>query len=385
MSTVTASASPAELEASRTIQAPERLVSLDVFRGLTIAGMILVNDPGSWQHIYTPLEHAEWNGWTHTDLVFPFFLFIAGVSMVFSFQSRLAKGATRRDLLLHTLKRGALIILIGIVLHAFPFTPSKFPHLRYFGVLQRIGLVYAIGGAIYLYSSRMGRVAIIVAALLGYWMLLRFVPVPGIGSGNFTPEGNLGAYIDRAVQYGHLYRVTWDPEGLLSNIPAIGTILLGSLVGELLSSQSTWRNKVTWLVAGGVAGIVLGEVVGLGFPINKNLWSSSYVLFTAGYAMLVLTVCYWLIDVKKWLGWTMPFLVFGMNSILAYAVASLFAKVMEMISVGNESLWGWLYNGWFAPYAADPRNASLAFAICFVAMNWLVMLVFYKKKIFLKV
>ncbi len=365
--------------------APSRLVSLDVFRGITIAAMILVNDPGSWLHIYGPLEHAEWNGWTHTDLIFPFFLFMAGVSMAFSFNSRLARGGSRKALLIHTVKRGAAIFAIGVLLHAYPFNATKLLHLRYLGVLQRIGIVYAIGGAVYLYTSARGRAATIVIALVGYWLLMRFVPVPGYGVGNMTPEGNLAAYLDRAIMFGHTWKPMWDPEGFLSSLPAAGTILLGSFVGEILATQSTWLYKVKMLLAGGVLGIVLGELMNLVFPINKNLWTSSFVVFTAGYAMLVLAACYWVIDVKKWRGWTMPFLVFGMNSILAYAISALVAKHLLMIHVGGDNLWSRIYNGLYVPHFADPRNTSLAFAISFVAVNWLIMLAFYKKKVFLKV
>ncbi|MEO5936141.1 MAG: heparan-alpha-glucosaminide N-acetyltransferase domain-containing protein, partial [Terriglobales bacterium] len=198
--------------------AGERLMSLDVFRGMTIAGMILVNNPGTWAAIYPPLAHAEWHGWTHTDLIFPFFLFIAGVSMAFSFAARERSGATKNELLRHTLRRAGIIFLIGFLLAITPY--FNFGAVRIMGVLQRIAVCYAVGGLIYLYASKKNRGNIIAAALVGYWAMMTFIPVPRYGAGNLTPEGNLAAYIDRALMSGHLWKPMWDPEGLLSTIPA---------------------------------------------------------------------------------------------------------------------------------------------------------------------
>lgn len=388
-----------------------RLVSLDVFRGITIAAMILVNDPGSWQHIYPPLDHAEWNGWTHTDLIFPFFMFIVGVSMAFSFTSRRAKGKTRGELARHTLRRGILIYGIGFFLAMFPFFDLQhLRHIRIMGVLARIGVCYIFAGWIYLYAGKVGRALAIVASLAGYWAMMMFIPVPGFGAGNLTPDGNLAAYIDRAVMLGHLWRPTWDPEGLLSSIPAIATMLIGTFVGELLMSKRTWQSKVKWLLAAGAAGLLAGEALHPYFPINKNLWTSSFVIFTAGYAMVALAACYWVVDVKRWRAWSTPFLVLGMNAILSFSLATFIAKnlliyKMRMPDGRVVSAWTWIYHRWFETLFvgtrfvgtrfagkalagtafADPRNGSLAFAVAFVLMVTAIMWWFYRRKIFLRV
>ena len=373
------------------------MMSLDVFRGITIFGMILVNDPGSWEHIYPPLEHAPWNGWTHTDLIFPFFLFIAGVSMALSFSSRIARGDQRGDLLRHTLRRAAIIYFIGFCLALFPYFSDvdHWQRIRIMGVLQRIGVVYALAGTAYLYLSKKQRVVLIAVALIGYWMMMRFIPVPGFGAGNFWdgnhPDANLAAYLDRMILGHHLYRPTSDPEGLLSTILAACTALIGNFVGELLNQKSSWQKKVATLAIAGAIGMAIGEVLHPVFPINKNLWTSTYVLFTAGYAMLALAACYWIIDVRKWRAWCQPFLWLGMNAILVFTMSSWVAKNIYLIfkttmpNGERESVEGWIYLRCFEPYFGDARNASLAFALSYVACWMLVMWWFYRRKIFVKV
>ncbi|HXR10556.1 MAG TPA: DUF5009 domain-containing protein, partial [Candidatus Acidoferrales bacterium] len=321
---------------------PARMVSLDVFRGATIAAMILVNDPGSWSHIYPPLEHAEWNGWTPTDLIFPFFLFIVGVSMTLSFASRIARGLTRRALAIHVVRRSALIFAIGLFLNGFP--GFDFSTIRIMGVLQRIALCYLVAGLLYLMTfqrepaaDRPARVranlrvtsAVAIALLVGYWALMTFVPVPGYGAGRLGKQDNLGAYVDRTLMGGHLWSesVTWDPEGFLSTLPAIASLLIGILAGEWLRSDRRAGRKALGLAAAGFALLAAGRLLHPYFPINKNLWTSSFVLFTGGFAMLALAACYWIVDVRAWRGWTAPVLVFGMNAILAYALAALVSEV----------------------------------------------------------
>ncbi|MEO6119906.1 MAG: DUF5009 domain-containing protein [Terriglobales bacterium] len=368
--------------------AGERLMSLDVFRGMTIAGMILVNNPGTWAAIYPPLAHAEWHGWTHTDLIFPFFLFIAGVSMAFSFAAREKSGATKNDLLRHTLRRAGIIFLIGFLLAITPY--FNFGAVRIMGVLQRIAVCYAVGGLIYLYTSKKQRAGIIAAALVGYWAMMTFISVPGYGAGNLTPDGNLAAYIDRALMAGHLWKPMWDPEGLLSTIPAICTTLIGTFVGEWMMLKTTWQNKVKVLAIGGLVAMVIGTALHELFPINKGLWTSSYVVFTAGYAMVVLAACYWLIDVKKWRAWSTPFLVFGMNAILLFTASGWLSKNMGIFRVELPSgrmggVNAWIYQTIFVPLASDPRNSSLAFAVAYV-LFWLgIAWWLYQRKIFVKV
>jgi predicted acyltransferase len=362
-------------------------MSLDVFRGMTIAAMTLVNNPGTWSAIYPPLAHAEWHGWTHTDLVFPFFLFIAGVSMAFSFAARIKAGAQKQDLLRHTLRRAGIIFLIGFLL---AFTPYfNIERVRIMGVLQRIALCYAVAGLIYLYLPKKARAYTIAAALVGYWAMMTFIPVPGYGAGNLTPEGNLAAFIDRALMSGHLWKPMWDPEGLLSTLPAICTTLIGTFIGEWMRVKTTWQNKVTVLAVGGAVGMIVGTVLHPLFPINKGLWTSTYVIFTAGYAMVVLAACYWLIDVKKWRTWSKPFLVFGMNAILIFTASGWLSKNMGIFRVPmngrSVGVNAWIYQTIFAPMFSDPRNSSLAYGLTYVLFWLAIAWWFYSKKIFVKV
>lgn len=371
---------------------PERLMSLDVFRGMTIAAMILVNNGAGTS--YGPLEHAEWHGWTHTDLIFPFFLFIAGVSMAYSFRARMLRGDSKRELIIHTLKRGGIIFLLGTLLTVFPwFYAERWATLRIPGVLARIGFCYAIAGVIYLNLTKRQRLIAIAVGLLGYWAAMKLIPVPGVGAGDLSPNNNLAAYVDRMVLgQNHLWqRRAWDPEGLLSSIGAVCTVLIGTMIGEWLLCKTSWQNKIKGLVLGGVLSVIVGEVWGMLFPINKNLWTSSYVVFTAGYAMLLLAACYWLIDVKKWRAyWTAPFLVFGMNSVLAFCFSTFLSKNLLIYKTAGTngavtSYYSWIFAHWFRPTFSDPRNASLSFALMHVAIAFVVMLWFYKKRIFVKV
>jgi len=383
-----------------------RVVSLDVFRGITIAAMILVNDPGSWEHIYPPLEHAEWNGWTPTDLIFPFFLFIAGVSMTLSFASRAARGVTRAALAIHIVRRSVAIFLIGLFLNGFP--DFDFTTIRIMGVLQRIALCYLAGGLFYIFimipnrstaaakdtwsRSKVRAIAgIAIILLVGYWALMMFFPVPGHGAGHLGKDDNLGAYIDRSLMGGHLWSesVTWDPEGLLSTLPAIATLLIGILAGEWLRSEREGVRKAKGLAVAGLALLVTGRLLDPYFPINKNLWTSTFVLFTGGFAMLLFAVCYWAVDLRGWRGWVPPFLVFGMNAILAYALAALVSEVSTDFefhdSLGHpRTLHGWIYGRYFVPHAS-PANASLAFAVFFVLVIFLLLWPLYKGKIFVRI
>jgi predicted acyltransferase len=380
------------------------MVSLDIFRGITIAAMILVNDPGSWSHVYPPLEHAEWNGWTPTDLIFPFFLFIVGVSMTLSFASRIARGLTRGSLAIHVVRRSVLIFAIGLFLNGLPY--FDFQTIRIMGVLQRIALCYLAAGLLYLATCRqsaaaggkagvranIGAIAAVALILLvGYWALITFVPVPGYGAGHLGKDDNLGAYVDRALMNGHLWSEskTWDPEGLLSTLPAIATALIGILAGEWLRSPRKGRRKALGLVVAGTALLLAGRLLHPYFPINKNLWTSTFVLFTSGFAMLLLAPCYWLVDLRGWRKWATPFLVFGMNAILAYALAAIVSETsidFEFVGSGGrgQTLHGWLYDKFFIPYAS-PANASLAFAVFFVVLILVPLYPLYRRKIFVRI
>ena len=367
----------------------QRLVSLDVFRGLTMAAMVVVNDPGDWDHTYGPLLHAEWNGWTPTDLIFPFFLYMVGVSMTIS---RSTTGDWHR-----ILRRTAMIIGLGWLLTLFPY--FRFATWRLPGVLVRIGLCYLAAAVTYratlpreasdrVHAIRLGLVAI--GLMLFYWVAMVFMPFPGHAPGDLTPGGNLGAFIDRAVlTRSHMYRRgEFDPEGLFSTIPAIATTLLGILNGFWLRAQPERQVKAVMMMAVGAAAAALGLVWDLAFPINKALWTSSYVLFTGGAAALVFGACYWLLDVKGWQRWAKPFVILGMNAITLYALSALLAKILILVKWqdadgGRESLQGWIYAHWFVPLAS-PKNSSLLFALSFLAVLYVALWGMYRKRWFLR-
>jgi predicted acyltransferase len=368
---------------ARTSVATSRLMSLDVFRGLTIAAMILVNDPGDWGHIYWPLEHAEWNGWTPTDLVFPFFLFIVGVSMVLSFDARRARGASESRLLLHALKRSAIIFALGLFLNGYPhFDPHA---IRIPGVLQRIAMVYLISSVIVLYLGRKARIAVAAALLLGYWVVMKIVPVPGFGAGVLTPDGNLAAYIDRGLMYNHLYVAhRYDPEGVLSTLPSIVTCLLGVFTGEWFRGKKPWQ-IVRGLLIGAAIGVVLGKFWGIWFPINKNLWTSSYVLFAGGMALALLALCYWTVDVRGWQLWSRPFLWYGLNPLAIYALASFVGKASVVHKIGTATPKGIIYDRFFAHLFASPYVNSMSYGIAYVLLFCLVAFALYRAKVFIRV
>lgn len=364
-----------------------RLTSLDVFRGITIAGMILVNTPGSWSHVYTPLLHAEWHGWTPTDLIFPFFLFIVGVAMAFSLVARLERGDEPATIFVKVLKRSLIIIGIGLFLNAFPRFDVL--NMRYPGVLQRIGVVYFFASVIALKTGIRGQAVTAGVLLLVYWALMALVPVPGFGAGELSPDGNLAAFFDRAVFGSHTWRDTWDPEGLLSTIPAISTTLAGLLTGHLLRSGKERMEIAGWLFVLGWAGILLGLVWNLAFPINKSIWTSSYVVFTAGAALQFLGVCYWLIDIKEWRRLAFPAMVFGKNAIAVYVLSGIVVDILILIRMpaadgATTSLYSWIYQHLFVPWAG-PLNGSLAFALTFLLVLYGAMYLLYRRRIFIKI
>lgn len=348
-----------------------RLLSLDVLRGITVAAMVLVNNPGTWRAIYPPLRHADWHGWTLTDLVFPFFLFIVGASIPLSFGAR-AGGRSGRPVLARVLRRSAVIFALGLVLNGFPW--FDWATLRVPGVLQRIALCYLAAALIYLATSWRGQAAAAAILLLGYWALMTLVPVPGYGAGDLGKAGNLAAYIDRALLgTSHLWSAAkvYDPEGLLSTLPAIATTLLGVLAGHWLVSGRTPGTVAAGLAGAGVAATALGALWGLWFPINKALWTSSYTLFTGGLAALALAGCYWVIEARGFRRWALPFAWFGVNALALYFLSTLAAKLLILIRVGPEAtrLQAWLFERLFAPWAA-PVDASLAWALVYVLVWW---------------
>jgi predicted acyltransferase len=361
-----------------------RLLSLDVFRGLTIAAMTLVNNPGDWGHIYTPLEHAEWNGCTPTDLIFPFFLFMVGVSVVYAMESKKANGAGHTQIILTALRRAMIMLLITWATQLIFRWNFDLAHLRLPGVLPRIALVYFICTILYLKTSQKTRDWVFAGVLIGYYVIMTFIPVPGVGYANLEPETNMGAWIDRLVfTPDHLWRSshTWDPEGLLGTLPAIGTGLFGIRVGSWLKRKDRDDSvKVSWMFTCGAIAVVIALFWDLFFPINKSLWTSSFVLYTGGLATIGLALCYWLIDAQGHKKFTYPFAVFGANAITAYVLSGVIPHYLYKINIGNESI----YKALFAPYFS-PINASLMAGIFMVIILWLVMWVLYLRKIFIKI
>lgn len=373
----------------------ERLLSLDVFRGLTVAGMLLVNNPGSWATIYPPLEHATWNGWTPTDLIFPFFLFIVGITTHLSLEARRARGDDEGAILRQIVKRGVLIILFGLLLAAFPFFPmTRITGMRFPGVLQRIGVAYLCGGLLTLRTSLKQQVALVAVLLFGYWFAMTLIPVPGRGMGALLlddPSASLAAYIDRAVFGSHLWRSskTWDPEGLLSTVPAIGTVILGVITGRWLASGRALQERLVGMFAVGSLCMMAGLMWHWSFPINKSLWTSSYVLFSAGMGAVALATCTWVIDVLGLTWWTRPFTWFGTNPMIAFVGSGMMARLIySVITVPHDGeqapIQRVIYETFYAPWL-EPRNASLLFAVTFVLLWAGILGVLHRKRIFFKV
>ncbi len=384
-------AKPAILQTS-----PPRLLSLDFFRGLTVAAMILVNNPGSWGHIYAPLAHAEWNGCTPTDLIFPFFLFIVGVSISFALGSK-KDHAKHSTLIITALKRALILFALGLFLSLFPrvFTEplEALKTVRIPGVLQRIAVVFFVSAVIFIKTSQKTQLRIFAALVIGYWLLMTLVPVPGVGYANLEKETNLGAWLDRTLlTEAHLWRSarTWDPEGILSTLPAIATGLFGVMIGTWLRRKDKPDAvKISWMFSIGLLAVIAGLIWDLFFPINKALWTSSFVLYTGGLATLGLGLSYWLIDVQGYKKGTTPFVVYGVNAITVFFLSGLIPRILNMIKVtmpdGSQAgAKEWMYQTFFTPYLS-PINASLAGAITFILI-WLVILWWmYSRKIIIKV
>jgi predicted acyltransferase len=398
---------------SQTAARPERLVSLDVFRGMTVAAMLLVNNPGTWSAIYPPLQHAAWHGWTPTDLIFPFFLFIVGITTELSLRARRARGADERTILRQILRRAALIFLFGFLLSGFPFftwsstltdvtfldrVVDRIEHWRVLGVLQRIGLAYLFGALLTWRTSLKQQFGILALLLFGYWALMTLVPVPDTGiPGRFVldqPDQLLSAWLDRTILgTNHLWvgGKTWDPEGLLSTVPAVGTVMLGTFAGRWIARQERpLPDRLTGLFAVGALTMMLGLVWHWVFPINKSIWTSSYVLFTAGMSAVSLATCMWVIDVMQVRRWTFPFVVYGVNPMLAFLGSGLMARIIASIwtwdsGTGSRiSAQGFVFNTLYASWL-PPREASFAYALSFVAFWFLILWGAWKRGFVLKV
>jgi predicted acyltransferase len=422
MATTLPASAPAPELTERTITGPPRVLSVDLLRGITIAFMILVNDPGDWNHVFAPLDHAPWNGWTLTDLVFPTFLFLVGASIIFSLDARAAKGNCRKTLSGHVILRCLKILLLQYILVFFP--AMHWHTMRLYGVLPRIALCYLFAGLILIATMKLKSrvpvlIAIVATLLLGYWALLRFVNVPGAGlPGRDIPfmdqTQNLTSWLDRAamaftqrwLHTGRLYLATRDPEGLLSTLPAVATTLLGALTGLWMrqtrgadgaiaprNSPALRRMQLT-LAAAGILALLAGELWSPWFPINKNLWTSSYVLLSAGWAALALALLSLLVDRRPepWPRWlrlsTWPWFVFGSNAIAAFTVSVILVKACLFFKITGpdgvqRSLWLLDYQHLFARHAST-NWTSLAFAISIVLLCFLPNWLLWRRRIFLK-
>jgi predicted acyltransferase len=354
-----------------------RLAALDIFRGATIASMILVNNPGSWQHVYAPLRHAEWHGWTFTDTVFPFFLWIVGVSLTLSVARRVEKGQSKSDLFGHAVRRALILFAIGFLLSAAP--SFNFATIRIPGVLQRIAVCYLLATAIFLWTSVRGQAIAIVVINALYWIPMMTASVPGCATGSLEKICNFAQYMDSLALSGHMWSQTktWDPEGLWSTLPAITTVLFGIMAGHLLRWSEAPRTRLKWLLSGGLALMLVGLILDHWMPINKNLWTSSYAVFMAGLASMCLGCWYWIADIQGWRRWLKPFEIYGMNAIAMFILSGIIAKWM-----GRSGMGGSLYDALCA--IASPINASLFYAILNVAACYAVAWVMYRRGWFVR-
>jgi len=377
-----------------------RLVSLDIFRGMTIAGMVLVNNPGTWSAIHSPLAHAEWHGATPTDLVFPFFLFIVGISITLALGKRVEAGGINREIYLKIIRRALIIFALGLFMAAFPFynfTTGEWLNvstLRIMGVLQRIGVCYLVASLIFIRTNWKQQTVIAVALLMLYWALMTLINVPNCEITTFNDKTcNLAAYLDRLIlTENHIWKSSkvFDPEGILSTLPAIATTLTGVLCGHWLRGKKDDNEKVAAMFFFGVVLTAIGWAWSFWFPLNKSLWTSSYVVYTAGLALCFLGFCYWLVDIKGYRKWAKPFVIFGVNALALFVFSGLMAKLLGIIkfTAGAEgkpvSLQKWIFDSLYLPLAS-PINASLMYAISFILLWLFLMWLLYRKRIFIKI
>ena len=366
---------------------PVRIISVDFLRGLTVAGMILVNNPGSWEHIYAPLEHSVWNGCTPTDLVFPFFLFIVGISISYSLSVPKTSTDNQSELVIKIIRRAIILFLLGLFLNFI--SDFNFSSLRIPGVLQRIALVFLVAALLFLKTSVRTQIILSVIILISYWLLLTLVPVPGVGIANLEPNTNLGAWLDYSLLKNHLWKFSkvWDPEGILGTFPAIVSGIIGVLTGIWVRSEAEKKDKIARIFVAGIFMILTAFAWNMIFPINKSLWTSSFVLLTSGIALNVFAICYWLIDVQESRKYIKPFLDFGSNAIAAYMFSEILSKVLYIVIETNgqsisvkELIFQFLSVNWI-----NLKFLSFVLALTWVVLIWLPVHWMYKRKILIKV
>lgn len=359
----------------------DRILSVDIFRGTTIILMILVNTPGTWSAVFPPLRHAEWDGYTPTDLVFPFFLFIVGTSIAFAYKNKVANAETYKKISIRALKLIGLGLFLGAFTLNFPFF-KDFVDIRFPGVLQRIGVVFFFASILFLNFNWKTLIGIAIFLLVGYWILMTVIPVEGVASTLERAPNNLANWLDVKVFGTHNYKVDYDPEGFLSTIPSIASSLLGIFTGLILISKQ--EKKATILMGLGGSLLIIGHLWDFVFPINKALWSSSFVLVTAGWANLILALIYYLTDVKG-IKFGSIFRYAGANAIILYFLSSFISKIMGMIKVGETSLHGWLFDTVYTHDFMSMQLSSLLYGLSVVSFYALLAYVLYQRKIFIKV
>lgn len=348
--------------------------------------MILVNNPGGAEY-YGFLQHANWNGWTVADLVFPFFIFIVGVAIPFAFTGKLDLGTSKKKLMARVARRTIILFALGLFINGFPtFDLATF---RVMGVLQRIALCYLFASLVFLFLKPKWRMILTIAVPIAYWILMTIVPVPGYGPGVLTENGSLAGYLDRLLLNGHLYTSTWDPEGLLSTLPAVATALIGVLGGQHLMSDRKPQTKTVRLLFFGSVSLAIGSLLDFSFPINKNLWTSSYVAFTGGIALILLATCFFIIEARGYRAWTKPFTILGLNAILIYMFSeignlTLTYAIIPLTEDTSASLKSLIYDRLFVSWAG-PLQGSIVYALAYLGFCWAIAAILYRKRIFLKV
>jgi len=359
----------------------KRLISLDAFRGFTIAAMIMVNNPGSWSYIYPPLEHAEWNGLTPTDLIFPFFIFIVGVSIVLAYTKRLNAGIPKGPMYRKILIRSLKIFAVGILLWLFP--RFSFESVRIAGVLQRIAIVFLVSALLFLNTKWKTQAIIAAALLVGYWLVMVLIPTPGYGEVMLEPGANIAAWIDSKFLPGYMWQKTWDPEGILSTLPAIATGITGMLAGHLIISKMEQERKLVYLFTLSFFAFVAGFFWGYIFPLNKNIWTSSFVMVTSGLAGVTLAASIFVVDILGRTRFTKPGIIFGSNAIAVYVLADVWRLPFYSWEIRGDSLnvhWMNMFEhlGW------SMKFGSFTYAMLFIGFNFIPAWILYKKKIFIK-
>ena len=359
----------------------KRLISLDAFRGFTIAAMILVNYPGSWGHVYTPLLHKEWHGLSPTDLIFPFFIFIVGVSIALAYTKRLQKGVSKKSMYKKIIIRSFNIFIIGILLWLFP--KFNFETLRVAGVLQRIAIVFLVSAFLFLNTNWKTQAWIAASILVMYWLAMMFIPTPGYHQPMLEPGENLAAWIDSRFLPGYMWQKTWDPEGILSTLPAIATGITGMLAGHLILSAMEQERKIIHLFSYGFFALIIGYFWHYLFPINKSIWTSSFVLTTSGLAAMLLSVSIFFVDVKGRKRFTKPGIIFGSNAIAVYVLAAVWGQFFYNIKYGDSSL-NAHFMQLFENAGWSMKFGSFLYALLFVSFNFIPAWILYRKKIFIK-